>query len=145
MSDQSGVFAFADDPLGCREADDFVARIPPGIATRDQLFDVLSRELELPSYFGRNWDALSDCLRDLSWIDRRRVVIAHEAVPNLDAATLRSYLVVLAECVIDWKPSEQHVVLVVFPKRLETHIRGIVKESSTNDRESGNCGDTNRY
>jgi hypothetical protein len=31
------------------------------------LFDSLSRALELPSWFGRNWDALEDVLADLSW------------------------------------------------------------------------------
>jgi len=31
------------------------------------LFDDLSRALELPSWFGRNWDALEDVLADLSW------------------------------------------------------------------------------
>jgi hypothetical protein len=31
------------------------------------LFDGLSRALELPSWFGRNWDALEDVLADLSW------------------------------------------------------------------------------
>ena len=31
------------------------------------LFDGLSQGLELPSWFGRNWDALEDVLADLSW------------------------------------------------------------------------------
>ena len=31
------------------------------------LFDSLSHALELPSWFGRNWDALEDVLADLSW------------------------------------------------------------------------------
>ena len=31
------------------------------------LFDGLSQALELPSWFGRNWDALEDVLADLSW------------------------------------------------------------------------------
>ena len=107
-----------------------VARVPGGIATRDHLFAVLRRGLDLPSYFGANWDALSECLCDLSWIDRHRVIIAHEAVPDLDAVTLRVYLQVLAECAKDWKPDEQHQLLVVFPERAQTEIRRIIDEGS---------------
>lgn len=29
-----------------------------------ELFDALASALELPDYFGRNWDALDECLRD---------------------------------------------------------------------------------
>ncbi len=37
------------------------------IEASENLFDSLSRGLELPSWFGRNWDALEDVLADLSW------------------------------------------------------------------------------
>jgi RNAse (barnase) inhibitor barstar len=29
-----------------------------------ELFDALTAALALPDYFGRNWDALDECLRD---------------------------------------------------------------------------------
>ena len=127
MNAKSADFIFRDSLSGFRQGKDFVARVPAGIVTRDQLFAVLRRELNLPAYFGGNWDALSDCLRDLSWIACRRVIIAHEAVPGLDAANLQTYLDVLAECVNDWKPQEEHQLLVVFPDRAQPTIRGIVE------------------
>jgi len=33
-----------------------------------QLFDYLAEALGFPDYFGRNWDAVDECLRDLSWV-----------------------------------------------------------------------------
>jgi hypothetical protein len=32
------------------------------------LFDGCARALAFPAWFGRNWDALADCLGDLSWL-----------------------------------------------------------------------------
>ena len=39
-----------------------------GYADRDWLFDRLAAALRLPADFGRNWDALADSVRDLSWL-----------------------------------------------------------------------------
>lgn len=35
---------------------------------KTSLMDCLVRELQLPAWFGRNWDALADVLVDLSWL-----------------------------------------------------------------------------
>lgn len=32
------------------------------------LFDEFSSQLQFPGFFGNNWNALSDCLRDLEWL-----------------------------------------------------------------------------
>lgn len=34
---------------------------------REPVFEAFSRALDFPAWFGRNWDALEDCLTDLSW------------------------------------------------------------------------------
>ncbi len=36
-----------------------------GITTREELHDYLARKLELPEYYGRNLDALYDCLSEM--------------------------------------------------------------------------------
>ncbi|MHC0433202.1 barstar family protein [Streptomyces sp. O3] len=38
-----------------------------GARDKDAFMACCARDLALPAWFGRNWDALADCLGDLSW------------------------------------------------------------------------------
>ncbi|KPI15835.1 Barstar (barnase inhibitor) [Actinobacteria bacterium OK074] len=38
-----------------------------GVTSKPGFMDRCARALDLPDHFGRNWDALADCLADLSW------------------------------------------------------------------------------
>lgn len=116
MSIRLPLFFFQAEALGIDEQRDYVARLPTSLRDREALFTALKHALGLPEYFGRNWDALSECLRDLSWIKQHRVILLHEDLPQLDPKTLKVYLDVLSECIEDWKPSEEHQLIVVFPE-----------------------------
>lgn len=100
------------------DAETWVIRIPKGIATIDDLFETFEREGDFPEWSGRNWNALSDCLRDFNWIEQRRIVIVHADVPLDDAADRAEYLDVLADAVRDWKRTndEPHELEVRFPE-----------------------------
>ncbi|MFF2654441.1 barstar family protein [Streptomyces sp. NPDC058045] len=39
-----------------------------GAADKAAFLERCAVSLELPDWFGHNWDALADCLRDLSWL-----------------------------------------------------------------------------
>ncbi|MEV7615969.1 barstar family protein [Streptomyces sp. NPDC089799] len=39
-----------------------------GVRTKARLMDACAAAFALPEWFGRNWDALADCLTDLSWL-----------------------------------------------------------------------------
>ncbi|MGH3714248.1 MAG: barstar family protein [Micromonosporaceae bacterium] len=42
---------------------------------RTRFFDACAESLALPAWFGRNFDALADCLTDLSWLAGRGHVL----------------------------------------------------------------------
>ena len=45
------------------------------IVTEDELFNIIAQFMNFPSYFGKNWDALSDCLKDMQWAPAKGYVL----------------------------------------------------------------------
>lgn len=98
--------ATAEVAAGLARAGWDVRRVDVGEA-RDKagLLDAFHRALSFPSWVGRNWDALDDALRDLSWWapgDRGRAIIVTRAgrlddVMGPDWATLCDVLRSAAE------------------------------------------------
>jgi RNAse (barnase) inhibitor barstar len=46
-----------------------------GIAGEEELFSALAASLSFPDWFGRNWDALLDCLREVGVGDQRPAAV----------------------------------------------------------------------
>ena len=53
------------------------------VDSKQKLMLEFEKKLEFPEYFGRNWDALKDCLCDFSWIDSSGFVFQIPFLPNL--------------------------------------------------------------
>jgi RNAse (barnase) inhibitor barstar len=45
------------------------------VADKTDFMKAVARSLDFPAYFGMNWDALSECLSDMSWRPARGYVI----------------------------------------------------------------------
>jgi len=71
-SGRAGIYQLPPD-VGALEAaaadSDFALwRVDLGaVRSKQDLLDAIARELAFPDWFGSNWDALEDCLTDLSW------------------------------------------------------------------------------
>ncbi len=120
-------FLFSSYPKELVNGGDVTLRVGSDISTRDELFERYSAGLSFPDYFGWNWDALDECLRDLHWVRQKRVIILHDDLPRLPENEMRVYLQILARAVEDWRKNEEHELIVVFPKRAEHHVRELIR------------------
>jgi hypothetical protein len=66
--------------------------VDDSIREKERLLERLAVGLKFPDYFGGNWDALIDCLSDMSWFEGREAVIDHQSLPALPQPDLRLYL-----------------------------------------------------
>ena len=82
--------------------------------------------LLFPAYFGRNWNALYDCLRDFHWTEKKEVLLVHSDLPQLAEAELKTYLEVLRDAAADWKPGESHAFGVIFDKSDEHSVLSVL-------------------
>jgi Barstar (barnase inhibitor) len=100
-------FEFVDANLLETSADDFVAIVPAGLTTADDLLRALADVLRFPACFGFNWHGLYDCLTDFQWLEQHTIVLAHQDAPALQASTLEMYLDVLRAAILAWQPRER--------------------------------------
>ena len=49
----------------------------------DDLFRKISETMSFPDYFGMNWDALTDCLKDMEWLEAKGYVLIINDSENL--------------------------------------------------------------
>jgi RNAse (barnase) inhibitor barstar len=77
-----------------------------GVTTKEQFLKKLARELDFPSYFGMNWDALSDLLTDLSWRPAGGYVVffsSFQSLPENMAAEISLIKDIFASSAGYWK------------------------------------------
>jgi RNAse (barnase) inhibitor barstar len=125
---KSKVFKYFDNSSQIPKAasDTFIGTLPKGISDVTELFEALFAILLLPGYFGFNWDALSDCLRDFHWLKEKTIVLVHKELPQLSEGDLWEYLDVLYECITDWCDDEEHMMAAWFPEDCKGRIIDLI-------------------
>lgn len=108
---RAGVFSVAAGDLGglaaaARDAGLRACRIDlEGCADKRTLLMRLATQLDFPSGHGRNWDALSDALRDLSWLPGKGYALLFNDAGTLQAANPDDFdtlLEILTEASSSW-------------------------------------------
>ena len=80
-----------------------VARIDlAGAAAKDALIGRIAKALAFPEWFGGNWDALEDCLSDLSWSKAAGHVLLFEGAMALPGDERGIVLDILASAAASW-------------------------------------------
>lgn len=131
---------FRFDHPGPEDSPSLVAEIPADIKTKEALLDELYRTLRFPDYFGHNWDALEDCIRDLSWLPPGPVVLMHHDLPLAgDAASQKTYLSILRDTVerrgeVSGGIGFRHLVVVFPPGSLE-EVAGLLLSAGRNEAD----------
>ncbi len=91
-------------------------------SSRAGFFTEIARQLAFPAYFGKNWDAVYDCLTDLNWLPAEGYVLIFDGFGALARTAPDQWQIgrkVLAEACQFWQPLRTPMfVLLVGPDEL---------------------------
>lgn len=86
------------------------------VGSKQQFLAACAKQFRLPSHFGGNWDALSDCLRDFGWLKARGYVVhmsGSESFAKASDEDFQTALAVFAEAAAFWKGRGVVFILLV--------------------------------
>ncbi len=77
------------------------------VASMQDFYNQLAKQLALPNYFGKNLDALLDCLCDFSWLETNKVHVVFKNYDNFLGKEPQNkrwdILAVLNDAANEWK------------------------------------------
>jgi RNAse (barnase) inhibitor barstar len=127
MESRFSDITFISDKGQKQDPDAYQGTVLGRVPDKKALLEQLAQSLKFPTYFGFNWDALSECLRDFHWITQREIIIVHEQLPSLSRQDLRTYLEILTNAVGMWKKTNEHSLKIFFPEEARSTIREILQ------------------
>ncbi|MFB6448777.1 barstar family protein [Bradyrhizobium tunisiense] len=123
-------FEFGDD--GASPDATIRANVPRNIAHKTALLVTIATQLRFPNYFGGNWDALEECICDLSWLPTGLVLVKHDDLPLVD--DMRNaivYVTILNSATRKMSKSEQHPLSIVFPAQYRDQVLWLLRSSES--------------
>jgi hypothetical protein len=91
--------------------------IDNALDTKESLLRSVAKGLSFPKYFGENWDALDECINDLSWLKAKGIVVVLEKADDLlklPLDDLTIFMNIIAGAIDNWKKEDilLHFVIV---------------------------------
>jgi Barstar (barnase inhibitor) len=123
---RSGVYRTAD-PAPVVEAVRGTGLDLARIDAEHDTLDALGKALAFPDWYGRNWDALEDCLGDLSWRPGNGHVLVFERFPRGDE--LGVLLDVLASSAEYWAVRARPFFAVFVDPRRELALSDLFRQA----------------
>src|SRR5262249_1686721 len=110
-------FEFVESPADFRDPAAIVVRIPRGVRSKQKLFSLYATTFRFRKYFGWNWDAFEECLRDLSCMPPDKpVVVVHEELPFGTGGENRGiYLNVLRDALEFHASGKRRTLKIIMP------------------------------
>lgn len=104
-----------NDMVNCRDTkkNRFHVLIP-SVNSKQELFSELAEKLHFPDYFGYNWDALFEVLRDFYWINEKIIIIEHHDISRIPTVDLEIYLEIISDVRKFWEEDKGHEVFFLF-------------------------------
>jgi hypothetical protein len=93
----------------------FVIKMSDRINGKLELLQDMQLKLKFPWYFGHNWDAAEECLRDFSWINEKDIVIIYEKMPCLAPEDMKIFLEVMKYVAEFWHERDEHNLTIILP------------------------------
>jgi len=76
------------------------------IETKPEFLRAAAASMDFPTYFGQNWDAFEECIRDLSWAPARGYVLLYDHVAPFAANQPDEWkiaLAILKDALVQWR------------------------------------------
>ena len=123
MTACSAGFEFTNDRAAAAEGR-VIVRIPSGLNRKRRVLNEYARQLRFPAYFGWNWDAFEECLRDLSWLEEaKEIVIVHRDVPFKSSLEQRETYLAILHDLVTAPDARSPKVRVIFPRSGEQLVK----------------------
>jgi RNAse (barnase) inhibitor barstar len=122
------MFAFEDERKS--HSATVCVNVPARLTSKKALLATLAAQLRFPDYFGENWDALEECLSDLSWLPVGPVIVIHADLPLInDIRNAKIYVVILRDAVRKMSKLDDHPLSIVFPDRCRDQVSWLLRSN----------------
>jgi RNAse (barnase) inhibitor barstar len=100
--------------LANNDKDIFFVTVDSSFLNKSELLQELSHQLRFPDYFGKNWDALYDCMTDLSWISERQIIVVLSNFSCLKEDEKKTFWNIVNDVVKYWNNNNDNCHDIVF-------------------------------